>query len=185
MQSYLQYRRLWNSVCVQLDHAYVQRNANTNVKRDSTSGSSSGSGSATSCAIANRINGDDAAEVTPSPEPLEKSKTQRCEKTALAYSLPGVDIQKEFASTNQPVDLFIASWDGRECNEVPVLDYRPRTDHFVDFAVYDCGLRWSGALVSRSVCSGCWTDFVSITVPSSESSLSGLLYRNRHKFCHL
>jgi hypothetical protein len=51
--------------------------------------------------------------------------------------------------------LFIASWDGRECNEVPVLDYRPRTDHFVDFAVYDCGLRWSGALVSRSVCSGC------------------------------
>lgn len=43
MQSYLQYRRLKDSLHAQLDHVHTQRNANPAVKKDSWPSSSSGS----------------------------------------------------------------------------------------------------------------------------------------------
>jgi hypothetical protein len=119
MQSYLQYRRLGDSVRAQLDHAYAQRNANSTVKRDSTPSPSSGSASINSTDDDNQISGDNDAAARSNSEPLEKSKTQRSEKTALAHSLAGVDIQKQLASTNQPADLFIVGWDGKDDPQNP------------------------------------------------------------------
>ena len=48
-----------------------------------------------------------------------KSKTHRSEKTALAHSLAGVDIKKQLASTNQPADLFIVRWGGKDDPQNP------------------------------------------------------------------
>lgn len=120
MQSYLQYRRLGDSVRAQLDHANTQRNANSTVKRDSTSSSSSGSDSVNSTESANQSTHEDDAAVPSNPESLEKSKTQCSEKTALAPSFGGVDIQKQLGSMNQPADLFIVGWDGKDDPQNPM-----------------------------------------------------------------
>ncbi|KAJ5886812.1 uncharacterized protein N7473_009486 [Penicillium subrubescens] len=120
MQSYLQYRRLGDSVRAELDYAYTQRNTDSTVKTRSTSSSSSDSDSVNSIEDANQVTRDDDVAVTSNPESLEKSKTQRSEKTTLAHSLAGVDIQKQLASTNQPADLFIVGWDGKDDPQNPM-----------------------------------------------------------------
>jgi hypothetical protein len=120
MQSYLQYRRLGDSVRAELDYAYTQRNTDSTVKTRSTSSSSSDSDSVNSIQDANQVTRDDDVAVTSNPESLEKSKTQRSEKTTLAHSLAGVDIQKQLASTNQPADLFIVGWDGKDDPQNPM-----------------------------------------------------------------
>lgn len=117
MQSYLQYRRLGASVRAQLDNAYTQHNANPAVKGDSTSSSSD---SVNSIEIANQIPRDDDTAVTSKLESLEKCQTQRSEKTALAHSLGGIDIQKQVASTDQPADLFIVGWNGKDDPQNPM-----------------------------------------------------------------
>lgn len=116
MQSYLQYRRLGDSVRAQLDHAYAQHNANSTAKKDPAPDTESDLDSSSSAENADTISDKDLAAVTSNPEqhPLEKYTTQRSEKTALAHSLAGVDIQKQLASTDQPADLFIVGWDGRD-----------------------------------------------------------------------
>lgn len=120
MQSYLQYRRLGDSVRAQLDDVNTQRNSNATVKRESTSSSSSVSDSVSSTESGNQnIRHDDAA-VSSNPDPLEKCKTQRSQRTALAHSLAGVDIQKQLASTDQPADLFIVGWDGKDDPQNPM-----------------------------------------------------------------
>lgn len=119
MQSYLQYRRLGDSVRAQLDRAHAQRNTNLVVKGDLAQSSSLGSESISSTESADRINCEDAAAVASSSQPLEKSKTKRSEKTALAHSLAGIDIKKQLASTNQPADLFIVGWDGHDDPQNP------------------------------------------------------------------
>ncbi|CEJ57277.1 Putative Major facilitator superfamily transporter [Penicillium brasilianum] len=122
MQSYLQYRRLGDSIRAQLDHAHAQHNAKSTVKKDLNGGSESDSKSSSSAESVGRISNDHIVAGTSNPDSqsLEENGTQRSEKLALAHSLAGVDIQKQLASTNQPADLFIVGWDGRDDPQNPM-----------------------------------------------------------------
>ncbi|KAJ5692547.1 hypothetical protein N7462_001970 [Penicillium macrosclerotiorum] len=120
MQSYLQYRRLGNAVRAQLSTAHVQHDASP-VKEHSilSRETTSETASATSATPRNsdfEINRNDPET---RPNPLAQSKSQRSEKTALALSLAGVDVQKQRESTNQPIDLFIVGWNGEDDPQNP------------------------------------------------------------------
>lgn len=111
-----------DSIRAQLDHAHAQHNAKSTVKEDLNGGSESDSKSSSSAESVGRISNDHIVAGTSNPDSqsLEENGTQRSEKLALAHSLAGVDIQKQLASTDQPADLFIVGWDGRDDPQNPM-----------------------------------------------------------------
>lgn len=109
MQSYLQYRRLGNTVRAQLQTIPNRQNfskGNTTLipTRDQSS-TTSNSESPTE-----NIN-QDPSDTTDNGNLQEKPfNTEDSSQVTLAQSLAGVDIQKRLNSTNQPAHLFIVGW---------------------------------------------------------------------------
>ncbi|KAJ5114974.1 hypothetical protein NUU61_000733 [Penicillium alfredii] len=104
MQSYLQYRRLGQAVHRQLDH----------VGPRDVSASVTGS-PAQDRQIADVVGAaqtDQTSNVPESnPSPLAQSKTQHSEKTALGYSLAGIDVQRQIEPGDSTSHLFIVGWE--------------------------------------------------------------------------
>lgn len=102
MQSYLQYRRLGNAVRKQLGDLEVRRDAPSTVNE--TLGSVGDS----------TANPDHVAQAEPelNAESAARNASRASEKTALAYSLAGVTVQKQIGSSDQNAPLFVVGWDG-------------------------------------------------------------------------
>ncbi|KAJ5668088.1 uncharacterized protein N7477_006658 [Penicillium maclennaniae] len=105
MQSYLQYRRLGNVVRSQLENASPVKEAST--PADSETGP---------VANPDRINHESA----PGQIPLARRASWGSSRTALAYSIAGIDVKKQSESTDQPAHLFIFGWDGPHDPENPL-----------------------------------------------------------------
>jgi hypothetical protein len=108
MQSYLQYRRLGNVVRSQLDNA-------SPVKENSTA-STPAHDSETDTANPDQI----SQHVPASNQSPARRASWGSGKTALAYSIAGIDVQKQSESTDQPAHLFIVGWNGPNDPENPV-----------------------------------------------------------------
>ncbi|KAJ6031164.1 hypothetical protein N7540_001896 [Penicillium herquei] len=115
MQSYLQYRRLGNAVRKQLsdfpvEHDQPQNGASVKAEDHAASPNDSDSSTATEVAESNP----DLIEhhALESNHSLAQSQTRKSEKTAIAYSLPGVTIRDLDSTTDLPSCVFIVGWDG-------------------------------------------------------------------------
>lgn len=99
MQSYLQYRRLGKSVRSQLDNA-------SPVKETPTAARDSDTDTPT--------NPDEISQHVPrsNQSPLARTASWGSSRTALAYSIAGIDVQKQSESPDQPAHLFIVGWNG-------------------------------------------------------------------------
>lgn len=109
MQSYLQYRRLGNTVRAQLQTIPNRQNfskGNTTLipTRDQSS-TTSNSESPTE-----NINQDPSDTIDNGNLQEKPFNTEDSSQVTLAQSLAGVDIQKRLNSTNQPAHLFIVGW---------------------------------------------------------------------------
>lgn len=115
MQSYLQYRRLGNTLRSQLGHPPADRhNASP---RDETELSAARLGRPdASKASTENIGHASSAPSTKSPE---RRRSQGSAETALAQTLAGVDVQKQLESKNQPAHLFIVGWKGENDPQNP------------------------------------------------------------------
>ncbi|KAJ6111758.1 hypothetical protein N7523_007819 [Penicillium sp. IBT 18751x] len=105
MQSYLQYRRLGNVVRSQLENASPVKEISP--PADSETGPVANPG---------RIN----HETAPRQIPLARRASWGSSRTALAYSIAGIDVKKQSESADQPAHLFIVGWDGPHDPENPL-----------------------------------------------------------------
>lgn len=108
MQSYLQYRRLGKSVRSQLDNA--------SPVKEETPTAASDSGTDTP------VNSDEISQHVPrsNQSPLARAPSAGSSRTALAYSIAGVDVQKQSESSDQPAHLFIVGWNGPDDPQNPL-----------------------------------------------------------------
>lgn len=106
MQSYLQYRRLGKSVRSQLDNASPVKETPT-VARDSDTDTP--------------VNPDEISQPVPrsNQSPLARVASWGSSRTALAYSIAGVDVQTQSQSPDQPAHLFIVGWNGPDDPQNP------------------------------------------------------------------
>ncbi|KAJ5289127.1 hypothetical protein N7478_002157 [Penicillium angulare] len=132
MQSYLQYRRLGSAVSKQLadfsvddyekeqaQYHYQQQQQQDGTSAPSqelkaqneTSGSSSDSESGDESATKD-LRSSQEQDIAGSNGFLAKSHTRKSEKTAIAYSLPGVTVRDIDDATDLPRRVFIVAWDG-------------------------------------------------------------------------
>lgn len=98
MQSYLQYRRLGNVVRAQLENASPAKEAPTPTESE----------------IDPAVNPDQISQHEPATRqsPLARRASWSSSRTALAYSIAGIDVKKQSGSADQPAHLFIVGWDG-------------------------------------------------------------------------
>ncbi|KAJ5118693.1 hypothetical protein N7448_010400 [Penicillium atrosanguineum] len=98
MQSYLQYRRLGNVVRSQLENASPVKEAPT----------------PTDSEIDPAANPDQISQhdLAPRQSPLARRASWGSSRTALAFSIAGIDVKKQSESADQPAHLFIVGWDG-------------------------------------------------------------------------
>ena len=120
MQSYLQYRRLGNAVRKQLaefpvQHVEKDEHGASTVKRETDDNgalSTSDSESSTASDLANEAPDTIEQDARQPSDQLAKSHTRKSEKTAIAYSLPGVTVRDIEGTTDLPSRVFIVGWDG-------------------------------------------------------------------------
>lgn len=120
MQSYLQYRRLGTAVRKQLAEFPVQNvqgddHGVSTVKEERNGNralSTSDSESSTSSELADETSDTIEQDAQQPSDQLAKSHTRKSEKTAIAYSLPGVTVRNLEGTTDLPSRVFIVGWDG-------------------------------------------------------------------------
>ncbi|KAJ5161151.1 hypothetical protein N7492_006543 [Penicillium capsulatum] len=100
MQSYLQYRRLGNAVRKQLNGLNVHHDVPSAVKETGPVGDS------------NISHASPSTLAQTDPKPATRSASGPSEKTALADSLTGVEVQKQADSPDRPPHVFLVGWDG-------------------------------------------------------------------------
>lgn len=105
MQSFLQYRRLGHVVRKQLDDVDARPDATAAVKETVDPVEQSNRPTA-------NPDGTGQDESKLSPGPVARRDSRASEKTALAYSLAGVDVRKQVDSSNQHAHQFVVGWDG-------------------------------------------------------------------------
>ncbi|KAJ5769321.1 hypothetical protein N7520_003880 [Penicillium odoratum] len=116
MQSYLQYRRLGNAVRKQLADFPLQQQhrqdygVNTNDHKTSIPAGDS----ETSTVAENADSSDQIDQDLPVlQDAFAKSHTRNSEKTAIAYSLPGIEVRSHVDdSSDRPSRVFVVGWDG-------------------------------------------------------------------------
>lgn len=98
MQSYLQYRRLGNVVRAQLENASPAKEAPTLTDSETDPAAKP----------------DEISQHEPAlrQSPLARRTSWGSSRTALAYSIAGIDVKKQAGSDDQPAHLFIVGWDG-------------------------------------------------------------------------
>ncbi|KAJ5639333.1 uncharacterized protein N7484_007195 [Penicillium longicatenatum] len=119
MQSYLQYRRLGTAVRKQLadfpqqgansvNKAENVINENGNKQTESTPSDSDSITEAENASASDQIRQDSAAS-----EALGKRPTCNSEKTAIAHTLPGIEVRSHVDdSSDRPSRVFVVGWDG-------------------------------------------------------------------------
>lgn len=128
MQSYLQYRRLGNAVRKQLADFSVDNieegrygtSATKPVNDNEASASAATSDSESSHELGNSdLSSNQLDENISGSNCLAKNYTRKSEKTAIAYSLPGVTVRDIDDATDLPSRVFIVSWDGENDPQHP------------------------------------------------------------------
>ncbi|KAJ5357580.1 hypothetical protein N7541_004738 [Penicillium brevicompactum] len=100
MQSYLQFRRLGHVVDRQLENA-PEHGATSSMKKAPVDDAAP--------SVLSRRASHDAAN--PAPSPLSQKPSQYSEKSGLAQSLAGIDVQKQLDSSNPNSHVFVVGWE--------------------------------------------------------------------------
>lgn len=103
MQSYLQFRRLGHVVDRQLENA-PEHGATSSMKKAPVD-------DAAPSVLSSRASHDAA---NPAPSPLSQKPSQYSEKSGLAQSLAGIDIQKQLDSSNPNSHVFVVGWESED-----------------------------------------------------------------------
>lgn len=108
MQSYLQYRRLGNVVCKELGGSSIPHDVQSAVK--GTASPVGGSNAPTSPDHSHHHD----------PELNAGRRTSSVsEKTSIAQSVAGVNVQKQVDASDQPAHIFVVGWDGENDPQNP------------------------------------------------------------------
>lgn len=108
MQSYLQYRRLGNVVRKELGGSSIPHNVPTAVKGTASPGDES-----------NAPTSPDHARYHDPELNAGRRGSSVSEKTAIAQSVAGVNVQKQVEASDQPAHVFVVGWDGENDPQNP------------------------------------------------------------------
>lgn len=114
MQSYLQYRRLGHAVRKELENPSGENGASPVDQASPVQEKDVEAG-----AISENPEQITSKLRSSHPSPLAQSRSHRSEKTAMAYTLGGIDVQKHADANGKQSQVFLVSWDGEDDPQNP------------------------------------------------------------------